>query len=231
MKVATAGLLGDISGLTSQLTNSESAVTRYNNGFATGYKSIAEWATGVAKARGEASGSMSAFDDLAGVIGEKLPEGFNSSFEAQKKFVEAMAGAPDQVQSVIDDMSSKGEELASSLAEAFSKGKEGVDGAFDGLGEKVGFEIDSEIKDGLNASIIGAQLKSKLDEGFKLMLNTDFARNPGAFQKVANGVIGGISDAIAHDPKLATMGQPIIDTIEQMNSSRKTQNCGKNWIC
>ena len=226
MNVSTAGTLATLAGLRQQLSDLYGVTTRFNSGFATGAKSIANWASGIATARGEASGAQSEFDNLAGTFGETLPEGFNASLDAQKTFVEAMQGVPDVVQGIADQMASKGEAMASSLAEAFKKGQEGVDEAFDGLGEKVGFTIDQEIRDGLNASMVAATLKGQLEEGFTLLHNIDFARNPGAFAKVAAGITGDIADAIAKDPTLATMGQPILDAIAKL---RMNPNDAQLW--
>jgi len=218
MRVATAGTLGTIRELTSQLTDTNAIITRYNSGFAEGNKSILEWANGIASARGAASGAQSAFNSLAGSLGETLPEGFNASLDAQKDFVEGMQGLPSKVQGVIDKMSQSAQEIGSSLSEGFSKGSKELDNVFAGMGEKLGFELDSEMQSAFNAAEIASQLKSKLEAGFKALSSVDI-NMPGAFAKIANGVISQIGDAIAHDPRLATMGKPIIDTLEKLKLS------------
>ena len=133
-------------------------------------------------------------------------------------FVEGMQGLPSKVQGVIDKMSQSAEEIGSSLSEGFSKGSKELDNVFDGMGEKLGFQLDEEMKSAFNAAEIASQLKSKLEAGFKALSSVDL-NMPGAFNKIANGVIGQIGDAIAHDPRLATMGKPIIDTLEKLKLS------------
>jgi len=215
MVIATAGLLGDIVALNNTLDNGVSSALRYNNGFATGYKSILEWANGIAKARGEASGAQSALDAVADTVGGKLPEAYSASLDAQKEFVAGMAGMPDEIQKTIDGMVTAADSFGQKLSESLSKGKKDFKDVFKGLGKEIGVEFDGEMRDAFNATEIAAAVKGQLTKGIEALKSVDIAA-PGAFAKIADGLISDLQNGIAHDPRLAGVAQPIIDVLSKL---------------
>ncbi len=203
-EVATNALLGTTLELLGELDIGSAAITRFNSGYAQGYNDIVKWAGGIEEAKGAASGSIDAFDEVALKVGVDIPQGFEGSMEQAKQFVEVMAGVPGTMEKVVGSMEQAGKSITDGLTKSLKEGGKDVDEEMKKIAQETGLTLTDEMQDTIKNAKMGEIFVDQMGAAINTMA-TYFKGNPTAMKKAADNILGTFEKAVAHNPALASM--------------------------